>query len=323
MSCHYVYRLTLKEPFDSRKYYVGKHSGKLDDFFTGKYATSSKKVRQIYSKDVFNVKIIKTFESIEDALHFEGKYHRRLNVQAHDKFFNEQNQTPSGKLDRTNMVTVINKTTGERLNVSVDNFRKNDDMVMYNADTVLCKNILTNEVNVVSKKEFDENDNLVGINKGIIHCVLKETGERVSIPKEEYDPELHSHTFAGIAAYDTVLKKKVNVPKDVFHGSDRYVGIKAFTKEGTKTCELCKASISLSNYDRHVKRHSTSFIWVTDNENNNSYKVTEADYYLKLKDGYYIIESNKDKTYGYSNGKEYNIRYIGRIHKNLKPGETL
>ena len=37
MKRHYVYRLTISLPNDPRKYYVGKHSGELEDFETGKY----------------------------------------------------------------------------------------------------------------------------------------------------------------------------------------------------------------------------------------------------------------------------------------------
>ena len=93
MKRHYVYRLTISLPNDPRKYYVGKHSGELDDFETGKYKTSSLLVKKILNEKVeFKSKIVKIFDTSKEALEFECKYHKRLDVENHEKFFNIQNQ---------------------------------------------------------------------------------------------------------------------------------------------------------------------------------------------------------------------------------------
>ena len=72
MKRHYVYRLTISLPNDPRKYYVGKHSGDLDDFETGKYKTSSLLVNKILNEKVeFKSKIVKIFDTSKEALEFE------------------------------------------------------------------------------------------------------------------------------------------------------------------------------------------------------------------------------------------------------------
>ena len=44
---HFVYRITILNNTDERKYYVGKRSGSVNDFENKKYFTKSKTVRQL------------------------------------------------------------------------------------------------------------------------------------------------------------------------------------------------------------------------------------------------------------------------------------
>lgn len=298
---HYVYRLTNKNPFDERIYYVGKHSGGLDDFSTGKYRTSSKKISPIFNGN-FDVKIVKTFETPEEALMFEGIYHNRLDVMRHEKFYNEQNQSLNGKLDRTGMVSVINLETNEKMTIPVEKFNSHSKYVSLNKNNVLCKDKLTNIKMIVPKEEFKQNDNLVGINYGLIHCKLKSTKEKITITTEEYHTNKHMYEYTQarrISAYDTLNDKKVQIEPEEFDGK-RYVGIKTYTKEETKQCELCEHEISLSNFERHVNTHNTRLVYVTDNENINTKKVSEYQFYSNLQNTHYICESGMNV---YKDGK--------------------
>jgi hypothetical protein len=316
---HFVYRITVKNEFDERVYYVGKRSGLISDFKEKKYFTSSKIVSKLIKKNEYKVKIIKTFKNVNEALKFEGKYHLRLNVKNNKYFYNMQNQTLTGKLDRTNQVTVYFKNSKEKITIDVNEYYNNLEKYDYiYSGFVMAKN-KENEYRYVSKEEFQKG-NYVGINYDKIYCLDLRTNEKVQITKEEFQlhKEFYHYGFANkISAYDTLLDKKVQITKEEFNSSERYIGIKAFTKEKKKFCNICKKEISLSNFERHTQRHSTKLIWVTDNLNQNSFRTTEIKFFTELKDNYYIVEKNKDFTFGFVNGKKMNIRHVGRINKTL------
>ena len=111
---HFVYRITILNKKDERKYYVGKHSGSVNDFKNKRYFTSSKVVSQLLrnSETKYKVKIVKTFQTSNDALRFEGKYHNRVDVKANLKFFNIQNKVAvfrSAGGDSRYLIIVLNK----------------------------------------------------------------------------------------------------------------------------------------------------------------------------------------------------------------------
>lgn len=317
---HFVYRLTLLEPWDERKYYIGKHSSKYNDIGI-KYFSSGK--LQQYFKDFPNkvsIKIINKFKTVSEAIKFEGLIHQRLNVKDNILFFNEQNQTLLGKIDRTKRVTVIDNYTREKSTISTSTYYNNiDKYTSINKGNVICKDDSGNYI-LLNKDEFDRRDDVKGVNSGILHVTDIKSGKNITVSKNEFDNnrELYYHSLQGkISVYDTKLNIKSRISKEDFD-NDRYIGIKKFTGEGKRLCNICENEISLSNYDRHQKAHNNHLIWVTDNLNLNSYKVTEFEYYTKLKENYYIIPKNRDKTIGYINGVPHNIRYVGRINKEFK-----
>lgn len=315
---HFVYRLTALKPKDNRKYYCGKHSGKLNDLETGKYKTSSKIISSLFNKNNFSIKIIKVFNTSIDALKFEGFYHHKLNVQDHPLFFNQQNQTISPGFDRTGRVSVINTKSGERLSISTDEYYKNDHFESITKNNVLCKDKHGN-ISINSKKEYDNRDDLVGINKGFIFCRTKENGEKVKITKDEYykNKHLYEYHLKKISAYDLITKKKIQINHEEFHKNERYVGIRSFVKERKEKCSICERNIGASNLNRHEKSHYSKILWITDFNNKNTYKTLSIDFFQKYQNDYYIIEKNKDKTFGFIDGIQYNIRYIGKVKKHL------
>lgn len=314
---HFVYRITYKNPFDLRKYYIGKHSGKLDDFETGKYKTSSKKIKEIFNTKDFEVKIVKIFDNALKALYFESKYHQRLNVQDHPLFFNEQNQTICRGCDRTDRVTVFINETGEKMKISAEKYNENKNLYTpINIGMVSCKDKFGNTF-LVSKEEFYKNKNLVGINKGVVFVTNKDTNEKISITSKEFknNRDNYIHPYENlITCYDCLEKTTKMISSEEFYADrERYKGIKFITGERKKKCDICGEDISSSNYERHRITHFKKYIWVTDNNNLNTIKVKEDEFYLKLKDTHYKVIKNKDETFGYYNGELKNIRAIGRL----------
>lgn len=318
---HFVYRLTFLKPFDERIYYVGKHSGNLNDLKTGKYKTSSKIILKIFDINLFKIKIVKICKTSKEAVLFESKYHKRLNVKNHKKFFNQNNQELTGNFDRTGMVTVIKIDTNERMTIPVSEYDKNIYKSLQ-CGKVMVYNKLTKKFESATAEEFKNNENLVGVNKGILNVIEKKTGKWIKIKKEDFDESKHFHYFKNhnISVYDYKTKTKKSISKDEYENNrERYVGIKHFTGESVKKCNLCGKMISASNIKRHVENHFRKWIWINDNNNFNSFKVLESDFYLKLKDSYYIISRSGKE--GYVNGVPFHIRKVGWLNKNLIPKE--
>ena len=170
----YVYRITdLKSKV--KRYYVGKHKDYDFDFEIGKtYFTSSKTIKKLWLNDInrFKVKIVRIFNTDSEALHFEAKYHHRLNVAKNDKFYNLQNQSNYLKFERAGLITVLN-SDNEKETISLSEFYSNKDKY-----TPLNKNkVLTNDHRIVDKDTFIKN-NLHGVNYNLLTVFNKELGKR-------------------------------------------------------------------------------------------------------------------------------------------------
>ena len=85
---HYVYRVTIDE-----KYYIGKHTGLLNDLHTGAYTTSSNLVHEKLQNGMTfsKIKILQVFSTSKDALEFEKRILTRLNAKRNAKFLNQSN----------------------------------------------------------------------------------------------------------------------------------------------------------------------------------------------------------------------------------------
>lgn len=316
---HYVYRLTKINCNGVKKYYVGKRSGELDDLLTMKYKTSSKTVSQVFNTDEWLVKIVKIFNTPQEAIRFESKYHWRVDASRNQKFYNESNQSSDGDFDRTGLLTVIDNFTDTRLTITCDEYYSNRDRYTSISSLIVrAKELDTGKIIHVTKDVFYADDNLVGVNKGVMHVTEISTGNKMTITCDEYskNKEKYKHTFSGISAYDTVLHKKCTVSKEDFDGV-RYIGIKAFTKERKRDCPVCGLQISSSNIERHKLAHHNRVLWVTDLDNTNTYKCDEYSYYTKLKDNWNITPGNGYEGVGYINGVAKNLRYVGRVNKTI------
>jgi len=318
---HFVYRLTLLEPFDERVHYIGKRSCKGEICDIGiDYFTSSKRLKIFFKENTekFKVKIVKIFSTSIEAVDFEGKYHKRLDVKRNKLFFNQQNQVDNakGNKDRTGFLTVRNKISKHILSIPLTQF----DREIYesiNVGLVLCKNE-HGESKLASSEEFI-NSNLVGINFGLIHVIEKSTNKKVTIRTEEYhtNKSLYFHKIAdSISVFDKQTQKNLSITKEEFENENfgRYVGVRANAKSRFKICKYCSRSIELSNHKRHEETHEDlkNILYVTDNFNYNTIIVTNLEYYTNLKDTYYIIEGTGHYKVAYFNGEKTTLKSVVR-----------
>ena len=322
---HFVYRITILNNTDERKYYVGKRSGSVNDFENKKYFTNSKTVRQLLknSETKFKVKIVKTFQTSKEALCFESKYHNRVNANVNSKFFNLQNQSLVHKStwgDRTNLVTVLNKENGVRLNVSSEEYKKNKEKyTSLSTNKVICIDEKTGKKLQVTREEFISNSDLVGVAKGLINVIDTRTGERTRKTRKEIEENDFYEEISPkgkVSVYNIETGENLSITKEEFNKNRHiYKGIQAKKGHSYEECPICSAFIQHANINNHLRRHENNEIWITDKNNFQSYKVKDKDFYLKYKDDYYIIEKNKDKTYGFFKGEKKNIRRIGYLNK--------
>lgn len=98
MTYYYTYRITCIHPESVERYYYGFRKSsvhpKLDEYWS-----SSKYVKEAlakFGKSFFKKKIIKIFESAEDAIIHESKLHEKFKVDKHPKFFNKCRSTVWG-----------------------------------------------------------------------------------------------------------------------------------------------------------------------------------------------------------------------------------
>lgn len=318
---HYVYRLTYLGDDKVQKYYVGKRSANFVDVGI-KYFTSSSVVEPIFKANPqkFKIKCVRIFKKCEDALQFERKYLKRVSAATNPLFFNECNSGSNGRPDRTNLVRVYDNEIKDFITVDVDTYKNNKNR--YTSDIaghVMVKDKFGNTLEITMDEFKNSNGQYMGVNKNVVHVTVKATGERITISKEEYqrNKDLYSFSLKGVSVYDTLLKVKTVIDKKDFDGV-RYVGIKKFTGEGHKECPCCKRSISLSNFDRHLERHRKSKIYITKNDNSNTYRTTEYLYYMKYINDYHEVEKNIHGGVAYLNGEPKNIRYVSRYCSDLE-----
>jgi len=95
MPYYYTYRITCTHPESVEKYYYGFRKSNVEPN-SDVYWSSSKYVKEAILKfgtEHFKKKIIKTFNSPEDAIRHESFLHEKFKVDKHEKFFNRCRST--------------------------------------------------------------------------------------------------------------------------------------------------------------------------------------------------------------------------------------
>lgn len=315
---HFVYRVTAKIPQNGMVYYVGKHSGELDDLHSGKYKTSSKILRKDFKPENFKIKIVKIFENSNDAVRFEIKYHKRLKVSTHPKFFNLAIQT-SKSFDRGGMVTVFDTLENVRKTIPVKDFKDKNRYVCIGKGFTLCKNLKTQEVLRVSNEEFKNNPNLVGINHGVVYTKDLE-GNRVKISKLEYkqNKSKYKHEETGkTIVWDKEQEKFVKIStKEFKENKSKYQGANTIKGFDYVPCKICGKLIQYPNLKSHETKGHNGMLYVRHNSTMEVYLVENKTYFEKYTKDYSIFGGrNKNDYFGKIDGKEAHIRYLGKALK--------
>lgn len=145
---HYAYRITNKV---EQKHYYGARSSNVhpsEDLGIKYFSSSTDKVflaEQVSSPENFKYKVIKIFETREEAIALEIKLHAKFNVGVNESFYNKAKQT-SARFDTSGKITV--------------------------------KDVFGNSFSVDKEDERFLSDELVFINKGKKHS--EETRSKIS-----------------------------------------------------------------------------------------------------------------------------------------------
>lgn len=314
---HYVYRVTFETPINGKKYYIGKRSGELDDLLTGRYKTSSKDKDLIENWDKpKRIKILKQFDTAQEALSYEAFLHKKFECALNPLFFNQSNQTDS-KFDRTGLVTVFHKEYQENMTIPIRDFNPELHETL-GKNMVSCINVETGEKIRVTKYEFDNNPNLVGIRKGMINVIDLRDNTSKYIHKSEYEAnkEIYKHLSSGktcvIDIRDGVRK---SVSLDEFYvNREFYKGVQSIKGHTHLTCEICGIKVQQANYNNHFKTHKNIVIM---SDKYFSFLVVSEDYYKKYKQyGFFLVSENGWK--GYWEGRLYTTKYLGKATKHSK-----
>jgi len=120
---HYVYRITN---ISAKKHYYGCRSSEIHPSLDlgRKYFSSSKDKEflqeQEKNKEHFKYKVIRIFQTREDALSFEIKLHTKFNVDKNPSFYNRAKQTTVG-FYYTNKGAKFSKETREKMSIKSRN----------------------------------------------------------------------------------------------------------------------------------------------------------------------------------------------------------
>lgn len=227
----YVYRITnIKE----QKYYYGSRKSKKEDLMQDlkSYRSSFKKwfkVDQINNPDNYKYKIIRVFETRDEATIFESKLHYKFDVKTHSKFYNLSNQTPNG-FSTSGCVAVYDPILEENKLVSKNDSKYIDgNYISINKGKVVVHDKCGKRFQVDVNDERYLSGELVSINKGKVAVKDKEGNKfQVDVNDERY---LSGELVSVIKGYK-INKKKINI----YDSNDNLV----FETYGTFN-EICQA----------------------------------------------------------------------------------
>ena len=96
---HYTYKITIRQPIDERKYYIGVRSSKCkpeDDIYYKSSSRSLKTYLKEHSEVEYTKEILAYFFDRKSALQHEIELHQEFDVARNPLFFNDARQTNTG-----------------------------------------------------------------------------------------------------------------------------------------------------------------------------------------------------------------------------------
>jgi hypothetical protein len=227
-------------PVDNRKYYIGSRKSAVKPENDINYMGSSKYLTNhinIYGMDNFKKEILSLWDNVIDLLIEENRIHTVYDVAKNEEFYNVVIQPPpSVSLNSSfyvycgthGLTTVVDVTTGEKLMVSVEEYRTNEKYVSITTNTVNVINKLTGEKETISKDDFDPEKHLFHTKNRVV-VRNKLTGDISSISKEEFTNEkdklyeyIHKNT---VVARNIKTGEKKRIPVQLFRESDDWISL--------------------------------------------------------------------------------------------------
>lgn len=224
---HYVYRIT--NILVGRHYY-GVRSSKfepINDLGIKYFSSSTNKkfiLEQKNHPEWFTYKIIMTFHTRELANMFEIKLHEKFNVSSNEKFYNRSENTSVGWVSY-GKVSVVNEQ-GETFQVSLNDKRYIEGKLKSAATgKVNAIDRKTGNKKTVSVEEYHNNKNLICNNTGKVPIINNE-GNSSLISKNEYNKGHLKHVSIGlVSACDTLTGTTKKVSKVEFDTNSDLVGV--------------------------------------------------------------------------------------------------
>ena len=210
-------------------YYYGVRTARNcnpSDLFVS-YFTSSKQVKRMIKKygkpDIIQIR--KTFKNKEDALIWESKVLRRLNIARRKDFLNLCNTFPD--FCTSGYITVKNLKTGKNENVTCEEFENNKGGLYEarNKGYVTVRNIKTGKNEVVTCEEFESGTGILyeSITKGKVPVKNIQTGKNENVTCEEYEKNngiLYESVNKGKTHSDETRNKMSELKKGKFKGEN-------------------------------------------------------------------------------------------------------
>jgi hypothetical protein len=252
---HYCYKITNLNPTDQRKYYIGVRSSKTSPEEDTNYKSSSKYLKEALEEighNNFKKEILSTWDTRKLANKEEARLHELYDVAVNPEFYNKS-KAISSSFCTEGMVTVINKKTGDREFVSIEESKDKLKYKKIHFDKVNVTDKITGKKHRVSKEEYKNNPNLEHTVKGKVTVIDTETGIRKHVTQYEFDnnPNLVGQMLGRVNCIDTRTGKGCSVTTEEFVKYEYYQHTTKNTMRVYDTRDKLFKRVSLEDYEKY------------------------------------------------------------------------
>lgn len=226
----YVYKITNLKPLDSRKFYIGSRSSKIEPLLDTKYLGSSKYVKdhiKILGEDCFSKEILSIHNTREDAYKEEVRLQTFLGVVDDPEYYNRSIHN-NVKFNTDNMTQVIDTRYNIKIMVTLEEYRNNNHYVSVNNNMVQVTDIEGNKLSITSEEYKNNKEKYFFHTTGMVVVNDKKSGERKYVTKQEFESNedyeyIHKNT---VVVRDLKTGKRTRIPKNIYDlNKDRYISL--------------------------------------------------------------------------------------------------